>query len=250
MWRVVQGEDPKEVVATKLQGAFLPTFNAPQVRYDLLPRMGVSQIALTPLAAKEAPLLSSIEAEGWKITYSGADGSVLDATSGSTGPYVVFHALPIRSDTDALEAFTSAGFPYRKEVVIDGAEEPIGGVTGQAKIVSAVQRVNSASVVVRSSKPGYLVIPEMWDPGWSATVNGINATVERVNYNQQAVAIPSGHSVVALSYRPKGFETGLVLSCVSAVACLIILLWPIADRRRRRPRARSSDKGRPVSSTD
>jgi uncharacterized membrane protein YfhO len=74
--------------------------------------------------------------------------------------------------------------------------------------------------------------------------------VERVNYNQQAVAIPSGHSVVVLSYRPKGFETGLVVSCVAALVCLMILLWPVADRRRRRQKARSSNKGRSTPPTD
>jgi hypothetical protein len=81
VWRVVAGEDPLEVIATKLQGAYEPTFDAVTVRYDLLPRLGIDRIALTPAAANLSTVTQQLQTLGWHRIYSGRDGSV-DAWSG------------------------------------------------------------------------------------------------------------------------------------------------------------------------
>lgn len=234
LWRVVQGEQPDQVVASKLQGAFLPTFDAPKVRYALLPRLGVDRIAFTPLVAKDAALMARVEAQGWKIVYSGAGGTVLAWTGAVTGPYVVFDRVTVPSDLDALKEFTSDSFPFTQEIVLTASAGATRGEPGQARVTSAKQGVNSAVITTTSTKPGYLVVPEMWDPGWSATVNGTAVSVDRANYNQQAVLIPAGKSTVLLSYRPVGFAAGLKVTAAAVIVCLALLVGPVFVRRRRR----------------
>jgi hypothetical protein len=234
LWRVVEGEKPDQEVASKLPAAFLPTFDAPKVRYSLLPRLGVDRIAFTPLVAKDAALMAQVEAQGWRIVYSGTDGTVLAWTGAATEPYVVFNTVTASSDLDALKEFTSDSFPFRQEIVLTASGGARRGEPGQARVTSAKQGVNSAVITIDSSKAGYLVVPEMWDPGWSATVNGAAVPVDRANYNQQAVPIPAGKSTVLLSYRPTGFDAGLKVTAAAAIICLAILVGPVFIRRRRR----------------
>ena len=88
LWRVVAGEAPREVVATKLDGAFDPSYNARITRFELLPRLGVNQLALTPGAAAQSSVTKEIQSLGWKPTYSGPDGSLFAWTGAPTGPTV------------------------------------------------------------------------------------------------------------------------------------------------------------------
>ena len=235
MWRVVGGEDPGEVIATKLTSAYQPTFDAPMVRFDLLPRMGVDQIAVTPPVTAVPALVAKIEALGWKQTYAGADGSVFTWTGPPTGPVVVFDAEHMADDATALAAFTHPAFDYRRQVILDSAGTS-ACATGQARVLSASEGVNTAVVRVRSSAPGYLVVPDMWDPGWTASVNGAAVPVQRGDFNEQVVRLPAGTSVVRMRYSPVGLAKGVALSVVALLVCIAILAAPIVTRVRRRPR--------------
>ncbi len=235
LWRVVAGEAPDEVVATKLDGAFDPTYNARITRFDLLPRLGVNQLALTPLAAAQSSVTNEIQSLGWKPTYSGPDGSLFTWSGAPTGPTVVFNSRHVASDAAALSAFTDPAFDYHHEVILQGTGTATAEPGGTFTIHSAHQGVNGAQVTVESSKAGWLVIPDMWDPGWTATVNGSSATVERANFNQQAVAVPAGTSTVVLTYRPVGLTKGMIISGTSVLVCVGLLAWPTRRSRRSMP---------------
>ena len=93
-----------------------------------------------------------------------------------------------------------------------------------------------------------LVIPEMWDPGWSATVDGRPVAVLQANFNEQAVTVPRGTAEVRLTFRPVGLAKGAVVSLASLVVCLGILgngVWRARRRSGRPPLLRH----RPVSGT-
>ncbi len=233
LWSVVGGGNPDAVFATKLTGAYKPSFNAATVRYDLLARLGIDRIALTPAAAELPSVIGVLQSIGWKRIYTGIDGAVYAWTGPPTGPTVVFEAEHIGNDSTALKAFTGQGFDYRGVVILDGVGTS-SSTSGSATVASARPGVNSAQMAVRSSKPGWLVVPDMWDPGWSATVNGVPRPVLRANFNEQAIAVPAGRSVVLLRYRPVGLTEGLVISGISAMTCMAILFWPLAARARRR----------------
>jgi len=233
VWRVVDGENPDVVLATKLAGAYRPSFYASTLRYDLLPRVGVDRIALTPAAANLPSVVPLLQALGWKRIYAGIDGTVYAWTGPPTGPTVVFAAEHTANDSTALKQFTSRGFDYRGVVILDG----VGGsssTSGSATVTSARLGINSAQIAVQSSKPGWLVVPDMWDPGWSATVNGVSVCVERADFNEQAIAVPAGRSIAVLRYRPVGLTAGLIISGISAMTCAAILIWPLTARARRR----------------
>jgi hypothetical protein len=76
------------------------------------------------------------------------------------------------------------------------------------------------------SAPEYLVLAQSWYPGWRARVNGIEAPLLRANAASVAVELPSGLSVVEISYEPRSLEVGLWIALASG----IIGLWCLFQR--------------------
>ena len=89
------------------------------------------------------------------------------------------------------------------------------------------------------------MVPDSWDAGWQATVNGRSAPVLRANYDQQAVAVPPGDVRVTLRYRPPGLRLGGLLSLLGVLAVAVLLVAPWGRSRRRSPgRSRRRSPGR------
>jgi uncharacterized membrane protein YfhO len=91
---------------------------------------------------------------------------------------------------------------------------------------------NRISVLVQSEDPGYLVIGDVWYPGWRALVDGRSTPVLRADYLFKALAIPAGTHEIVLSYRP---WTSLVGAIVSGLAWLgLVALFMIKSVRQNR----------------
>jgi hypothetical protein len=110
----------------------------------------------------------------------------------------------------------------RDHLVVEDPSYPLPTSTtasGTARIVEDLPE----RVVVEADlqTPGYLVLADTFDPGWSATDNGRPAMIRPAYAAFRAVYLASGHHTVIFTYRPAGFGLGLALS-----ACGIVLgLW-------------------------
>jgi hypothetical protein len=91
-----------------------------------------------------------------------------------------------------------------------------------------------------SATDRFLVISEVWHPGWRATLNGRDLRLFRTNLALLGAWIPSGQHRLHLEFRPLYWESGLAVSALSAITLLILLCLsfraPIScSRVRQRP---------------
>jgi hypothetical protein len=78
--------------------------------------------------------------------------------------------------------------------------------------------------------PGWLVLSEIWYPGWQATVNGVPRPVERANGLLRAVYLEKpGQHRIGLSYQPATVVWGNWLSGLASG--LLVLLLGLAGSR-------------------
>ena len=63
-----------------------------------------------------------------------------------------------------------------------------------------------------------------YDKGWSATVNGRPAEIEKVNVGFMAVAVPAGESEIRFNYTTPGLDTGIYVSLISLIVFLIYFI--------------------------
>jgi hypothetical protein len=151
--------------------------------------------------------------------------------------YVVPRATIVDGATEALATVLSSGFDPRRQVVLerDGPNDspaPVhgGAVTGEASIVE----YTDDRVIVEADATGdaWMVLGDTYYPGWSATVNGLAAPIERANYVLRAIRIPAGTSRVEFVYRPVLFRVG---AAVTLGALVVVLIGGALRSRRRVP---------------
>ena len=69
-----------------------------------------------------------------------------------------------------------------------------------------------------------------YDDGWTCTVNGESARIEKVDYGLMAVRVPAGEASIRFDYLAPGLKTGCLLSGAGA---LLLLLWLAVSKKRR-----------------
>lgn len=85
-----------------------------------------------------------------------------------------------------------------------------------------------------SRSGGYAVLLESWSRGWSATLDGAPAPVERADVLVKAVPFPPGRHTVRLTYRAPGLRLGAAVTLASLVLTVGAL---VTLRRQARPAA-------------
>ncbi len=83
---------------------------------------------------------------------------------------------------------------------------------------------NQLRFAIDAPAAGWLIVSELWYPGWRATVNGADAEIASVNGALRAVAIPAGQSTVTMVYAPASFMWGL-LAAAAGLVLLAVLIW-------------------------
>jgi hypothetical protein len=124
----------------------------------------------------------------------------------------------------------------RDRLVVEDPARPLpsaAAATGTAKIVEDLPE----RVVIEAEleSPGYLVLSDTFDPGWSVTDNGRPVPIRPAYVAFRAIYLAAGHHTVVFTYRPAGFGLGLALSGCGVVLGLGLSFFP------RRPVASTPD---------
>ncbi len=84
----------------------------------------------------------------------------------------------------------------------------------------------SAEITLSESDLVFFSVP--YDEGWSATVNGEKAEIEKVNVGFMAVRCNAGENEIRFDYKTPGLSAGVVISLVSLLVLLIY--WVLSVR--------------------
>jgi len=134
--------------------------------------------------------------------------------------YVACRVVVAAGREAASAAALGGDFDGRRDVAIE-----VDGGAGAACTSGRTSRRPLSSDLeeheVETDGAGYLVMRDSWGRGWSATVDGQEASVIRANGRHRAVAVPAGRHTVVLRYRPPGLRAGMLVSLVA----LLSVLW-------------------------
>ena len=72
---------------------------------------------------------------------------------------------------------------------------------------------------------GWFVLSQMYDPNWTASVNGRPAQVAMIGGFLTGVRVPAGNHQITLRYQPKALVYGMWLTLISAVVLTLLLLF-------------------------
>jgi hypothetical protein len=140
--------------------------------------------------------------------------------------WVAHQSLPVEADwLDQLERL-----PNLANVVLVEKEFPSGGVAHPASPARITgYSADRLQVEATIEQPGWLVLSEIWYPGWQATVNGQKRPVAKVNGLLRGVHLEQpGLYHVTLTYQPQTVSLGNSIAGVAAALLLagwLYLAW-------------------------
>ena len=130
--------------------------------------------------------------------------------------------------------------PLRHEAVADKKfEEQLGQAVLQdtlSRVTITAYEPNQLTYEVNSGKGGVVVFSEIYYPGWTATVDGEEQPLGRVNYVLRALQVKPGKHEVVLSFFPKSIDRTETIAYTAYGLLLFILLalaWTAYRRHRR-----------------
>jgi hypothetical protein len=181
-----------------------------------------------------------VRERGLKLTYGGRDARVYRNDAALPRVFMAGTQRVIRDDRAALAAVTAPGFDGRRVAVttrpIPGLPQGSGGsAPGTARLVDYGNERVVASA--DASRPGLVVLTDVWYPGWQATVDGRAVPIERVDYLLRGVRVPAGRHRVEFRYEPASFRAGWIISVAGLLALAAATVVGLRQRRRgTRPR--------------
>ena len=100
--------------------------------------------------------------------------------------------------------------------------------------------LNAIELAVETPADGWLVLSEVYYPGWRATVDGERVEVMRADYTFRAVQLSPGTHVVRMWFAPWTWYVGLAMS---GVTWAVLAAWAGCRLRQRVMRRWSARKG-------
>ena len=95
-------------------------------------------------------------------------------------------------------------------------------VAGTAKITSYAP--NHLTYDAETPEQSVLVFSEVYYPGWTATVDGKEVPIGRVNYILRAIVVPQGKHKVELMFYPSSVDTTETIAYVGYGLLLLVLI--------------------------
>lgn len=105
-------------------------------------------------------------------------------------------------------------------------------INGSAKITSYAP--NHLTYDVETDKQGVLVFSEVYYPSWTATIDGQEVPVGRVDYILRAIVVPEGKHKVELMFYPKSIDTTETIAYIGYALIALIILALIAQTVKRK----------------
>jgi len=165
---------------------------------------------------------------------------VFERPSALPRAHLVSNAV-VQPDGDAaLAALLEPGFDPRSQVVLETPERQdsrgADSSTTQGKVEFVLDDPEEIVLRVETSTRAYLVLNDMHDPGWRATVDDRTVEIMRANYLFRAIELEPGTSRVRFTYEPPSLRVGTWIAGATLAAWLLggwvasggLRRWPIS----------------------
>jgi hypothetical protein len=136
--------------------------------------------------------------------------------------FVVFDDSVMTNESAITSFMQSDAFNPARTVVLENAgpwslNDTLSYHSATATISSYA--LGTISLDVSTPKDGYLVLDEIYYPGWKAYVDGEEKQVLRANWSLRAIPVTGGQHRVALRFEPASFRYGWWITLATLALC-------------------------------
>jgi uncharacterized membrane protein YfhO len=119
----------------------------------------------------------------------------------------------------------------RQTAVVLGAQSGPSPHDGADAVTVRESRNGGLRLTTHAARRRFLVVSEVWNPGWRARVDGRDAALYQTDIALQGLWLDAGDHVVELRFWPAGLTAGLVVTGLTALTVLVLVGVEIRRRR-------------------
>jgi hypothetical protein len=191
------------------------------------PELKIAQDPLLDLAAIKfviAPRPLAPMPANFTQVYSNLDGTIYRNEQAFARARVVENAIaaPTSLNPPMLKGMIGE---LRNAVVLEGysggAKRDGCSAAGMSTVEYLADDASQVRLKVSAPCGGFLVLADLFYPGWEASVDGTSTQIYKANYAFRAVAVEAGTHEIVFAYRPWSLRLGVPLALLTAFGLLI-----------------------------
>ncbi|HEY0736540.1 MAG TPA: YfhO family protein [Herpetosiphonaceae bacterium] len=210
------------------------------VKYVLVPKP--SDLVIRPPRADFIANGEEPPDSGWRTVFQGQHVAILQNPAPLDRAFFVSSVSAMENASTVLAVIKQPGFDPRQQALVEGGlpEQTARQLStdGPAEVQVARVSPNELRLHTQAAADRFLVLSEMWFPGWYAEIDGQPLPIYRTNYLLRGLVVPAGDHTIRMYYRPTSAIIGASITALTLLGCGITLSG-IFKRNSRRREARS-----------
>jgi hypothetical protein len=145
---------------------------------------------------------------------------------------LIYTATVVANGEAAFAAIHARGFNLEQQAVVEGGPALSGGPSaGAYNLFYQSYAPEAVSVVAITPSPAYVVLSDVWYPGWRAWVDGVEVPIYRTNFAFRGIYLAApGEHTITLRFDPLSWKLGGAVT-LATLAALAITAWPRIARK-------------------
>ena len=90
---------------------------------------------------------------------------------------------------------------------------------------------NEVDIYANIKKPSFVVLSDVWYPGWKAYIDNKLTRVYRANYTFRAIEVPPGKHKIRFVYDPFSFKLGTAVTTITVIFLIIFLILKLRKQK-------------------
>lgn len=141
--------------------------------------------------------------------------------------FVVGKTIVLNNKTELLGKLFSENFDPFREIIIEDQKKEIGNLSFENKEINyEIKKIdyssNKVNVLTELKNNGFLVLSDIYYPGWKAYIDGKETTIYKTDYILRSVFLEKGTHNVEFIYDPISFKIGYIITLSTTFVLIII----------------------------
>lgn len=139
--------------------------------------------------------------------------------------YVVPNAVVLKSKQEIFTYLKKTSFDPKKMVILENSSPyPVKNSSTFNRVSISTYEPNRIEMQTYLENPGYLVLSEIWYPGWKAYDNRKETEIFKANYIFRSIYIQKGKHDITFIYDPDSYKIGKTISIISFLAIIMYII--------------------------
>jgi uncharacterized membrane protein YfhO len=134
-------------------------------------------------------------------------------------------------------------FDPARQAVVSSDQSPVSSLSVsqslslKSQVSITTYQPEHIELTVDAAAPALLILTDTYYPGWQATLDGEPVTIHQTDVLFRGVFVPAGEHQVVMTFAPKSWERGRVVSLITLLLWLVGLGFALRSTTRQPAKA-------------